>query len=136
MFWVREDRLFRSFVNRFENGGPITLTDPDMTRFIMSIEEAVRLVIDSAYLMRGGEVFITKMPVIRIQDLAEVMIEVLAPQFGHQPGNIGIEIIGTKPGEKMYEELMSQEETRRSLELPRYFSVLPAFKGFVPKYRL
>ena len=118
--------IFREQIRR---GGPVTLTDPEMTRFIMSIEQAVRLVIDSAYLMKGGEVFITKMPVIRILDLAEVMIEELAVHFGHRPGEIAIDIIGTKPGEKMYEELMNLEETRRSLELPRYFSVLPAFKG-------
>jgi FlaA1/EpsC-like NDP-sugar epimerase len=117
------------FREQIRNGGPVTLTDPEMTRFIMSIQEAVRLVIDSAFLMRGGEVFITKMPVIRIKDLAEVMIEQLATEYGYRPGNIAIEIIGAKPGEKMYEELMNHEETRRSLELPRYFSVLPAFKG-------
>ncbi len=121
------------FREQIRNGGPVTLTDPEMTRFIMSIEQAVRLVIDSAYLMKGGEVFITKMPVIRIQDLAEVMIEELAPQFGHSPDEIRIEIIGTKPGEKMYEELMNIEETRRSIELPRYFCVHPAFKGLYRK---
>ena len=64
-----------------------------MTRFIMSIEEAVRLVIDSASMACGGEVFITKMPVIRIQDLARVMIQELAPRFGYKPENIGIENI-------------------------------------------
>ena len=117
------------FREQIRNGGPVTLTDPEMTRFIMSIEEAVRLVIDSAFLMKGGEVFITKMPVIRIKDLAEVMIELLAPDFGYRPQDIHIEIIGAKPGEKMYEELMNHEETRRSVELPRYFSVLPAFQG-------
>jgi FlaA1/EpsC-like NDP-sugar epimerase len=117
------------FREQIRNGGPVTLTDPEMTRFIMSIEEAVRLVIDSAVQMKGGEVFITKMPVIRIKDLAEVMIEEMAPDFGFAPGDIPIEIIGTKPGEKMYEELMSLEETRRSVELPRYFAVMPAFKG-------
>jgi FlaA1/EpsC-like NDP-sugar epimerase len=105
----------------------VTLTDPGMTRFIMSIKEAVRLVIESAFLALGGEVFITKMPVIKIQDLAEVMIEELAPYYGHAPEDIRIEIIGAKAGEKMYEELMGHEETRRAMELERYFVVLPAF---------
>ena len=117
------------FREQIKNGGPITLTDPDMTRFIMSLSTAVKLVIDSAALACGGEVFVTKMPVIRIQDLARVMIDELAPRLGHDPGNIQIDIIGTKPGEKMYEELMSDEETRRTIELPHYFAVLPAFKG-------
>jgi FlaA1/EpsC-like NDP-sugar epimerase len=116
--------IFREQIKR---GGPITLTDPEMTRFIMSIKEAIRLVIESAFLAIGGEVFITKMPVINIQDLAEVMIAELAPQYGHSPSDIPIEIIGTQPGEKMYEELMSIEETRRSWELQRYFVVLPAY---------
>ena len=115
------------FREQIRQGGPVTLTDPSMTRFIMSIEEAVRLVIESAYLVRGGEVFITKMPVIRIEDLAEVMINKLAFIYGHSPEKINIDIIGTKPGEKMYEELMNTEETRRAWELQRYFVVLPAF---------
>jgi FlaA1/EpsC-like NDP-sugar epimerase len=117
------------FKKQIQNGGPVTLTDNEMTRFIMSIQDAVQLVIDSAMQIKGGEVFITKMPVIRIRDLAEVMIEELAPRFGRNPGDIPVSIIGTKPGEKMYEELMSHEETRRALELERYFAVIPAFKG-------
>jgi len=116
--------IFREQIRR---GGPVTLTDPSMTRFIMSIEEAVRLVIESAFLARGGEVLITKMPVIRIQDLAEVMINELTSVYGHSPDEIKIDIIGIKPGEKMYEELMNLEETRRAWELQRYFVVLPAF---------
>jgi FlaA1/EpsC-like NDP-sugar epimerase len=57
------------------------------------------------------------------------MIREIAPKYGYMPKNIEIKIIGTKPGEKLYEELMSEEETRRSLELQNYFSVLPAFRG-------
>ena len=103
------------FREQIRKGGSVGLTDPKMTRFIMSIEQAVQLVVDSAYLAKGGEVFVTKMPVIRIQDLAEVMIEELAPKYGHNPDHIGIEIIGTKPGEKQYEELMTLEEVRRAV---------------------
>jgi len=117
------------FHNQIARGGPVTLTDPEMTRFVMSIEDSVRLVIDSAEIARGGEVFITKMPVVRIEDLALAMIEKLAPRYGHRPEEIKIDVIGLKPGEKLYEELMSDEEMRRSLELPRYFAVLPAFRG-------
>ena len=117
------------FHKQIEKGGPVTLTDPEMTRFIMSVEDAARLVIDSSKIIQGGEVFITKMPVIRIADLARVMIEELAPLYGHDSSKIGIKIIGSKPGEKLYEELMSHEETRRTIELKRYFAVLPAFRG-------
>lgn len=116
------------FREQIRKGGPVTLTDPDMTRFIMSIKEATRLVIDSAMLAKGGEVFVTKMPVIRIQDLAQVMISELAQDYGHNHVEIQIKIIGTKPGEKLYEELMSDEETRRTWELELYFAVLPAFR--------
>ena len=59
--------IFREQIHR---GGPVTLTDPDMTRFIMSLEGAIHLVIESAWNAVGGEVFITKMPAIRIGDLA------------------------------------------------------------------
>lgn len=117
------------FKEQIKKGGPLTLTDSEMTRFIMSIKEAVSLVIDSANIACGGEVFVTKMPVIKINDLMQVMINELAPVYGHNPDAIDIKIIGTKPGEKMYEELMSDEETRRSWELERYFAVIPAFKG-------
>lgn len=117
------------FHNQIAKGGPVTLTHHEMTRFVMSIEESVRLVIDSADRARGGEVFITKMPVVRIEDLAKAMIEELAPVYGHEPRSIAVEEIGTKPGEKLYEELMSPEETRRAVELEQYFSVLPAYRG-------
>lgn len=117
------------FHNQIAKGGPVTLTHRDMTRFVMSIEESVRLVVDSAVLARGGEVFITKMPVVRIKDLAMAMIEELAPRYRHTPENIEMIEIGSKPGEKLYEELMNTEETRRALELENYFSVLPAFRG-------
>lgn len=117
------------FHNQIAKGGPVTLTHRDMTRFVMSVEDSVRLVIDSALLAKGGEVFITKMPVVKIDDLARAMIEELAPVYGRQPGDIWVTEIGVKPGEKLYEELMSSEETRRALELTNYFVVLPAFRG-------
>jgi FlaA1/EpsC-like NDP-sugar epimerase len=77
----------------------------------------------------GGEVFVTKMPVVRIIDLAEVMIELLAPRHGFKPEEIKIIEIGPKPGEKLYEELMSDEEVHRSLELKDMFVITPAFKS-------
>jgi len=117
------------FKNQIKAGMPVTITDPEMTRFIMTIEQAAELVIDSANIAKGGEVLITKMPVISIMDLAKVMIELLAPVYGYDAENITIETVGCKPGEKLYEELMSDEETRRAVELERYFSVLPAYRG-------
>jgi FlaA1/EpsC-like NDP-sugar epimerase len=109
--------------------GPVTLTDNQMTRFIMTLSEAASLVMDSVFLAKGGEVFVTKMPVGRIEDLARVMIDLLAPKHGHRPEDIEIRTIGAKAGEKLYEELMNEEEIRRTMELERYFVVLPAFRA-------
>ncbi len=117
------------FMKQIRQGGPVTLTDRRMTRFIMTIEEAARLVLKSVTISRGGEVFVTKMPVVKISDLAEVMIEILAPRYNHKSTSIEIEEIGAKPGEKMYEDLVSDEEIHRSLELGDMFVVTPAFKA-------
>jgi len=111
------------FRQQITAGGPVTLTDTKMTRFVMTIKDAVNLVLLSLTNARGGEVFVTKMPVINIKDLAIAMIEEIAAD------KIEIEEIGCKPGEKLYEELMSDEETRRAVELPQFFSVLPAFRN-------
>lgn len=117
------------FQRQIAQGGPVTLTDPSMTRFIMTLREAVSLVMASVFLARGGEVFVTKMPVVRIADLASVMVDVLAPRYGRMASDFPIKTIGAKPGEKMYEELLSEEEIRRTIELRDYFAVLPAFKS-------
>jgi FlaA1/EpsC-like NDP-sugar epimerase len=117
------------FARQIEAGGPVTLTDRRMTRFIMTLEESCRLVLSAAEKARGGEVFVTKMPVIQIADLAKVMIEELAPQYGHDPAKMVTTEIGSKAGEKLYEELMSDEETRRTVELTEMFSVMPAFRS-------
>jgi FlaA1/EpsC-like NDP-sugar epimerase len=115
------------FREQILSGRDVTLTSREMTRFVMTIAEAARLVIESSAVARGGEVFITKMPVARIEDLAAVMIEALSGREGrrHAPT---IKEIGVKPGEKMYEELMSDEEVGRALETKDFFVVLPAFR--------
>ena len=117
------------FREQILKGGPVTLTYPAMTRFIMSIQDAVQMVIDSAVLACGGEVFVTKMDSIFIKDLAEVMIRELSDVHGFKADDIKIQVIGSKPGEKMYEELLNIEETRRAWELERYYSILPAFRS-------
>ena len=117
------------FKKQIKDGGPVTLTDLDMTRFIMTLDEAAKLVMNSVFLARGGGVFVTKMRVIRIEDLAHVMIQALAPRHGYDPVSIEIQIIGPKSGEKMYEELMNEEEVRRTMELEDFFVVLPAFRN-------
>ncbi len=106
-----------------------------MTRFIMSLDEAVWLVVESAVLGQPGDVLITKMPSIRIADLAAVMIREQAPRCGRRPEDIELRVVGAKAGEKLYEELMNEEEIRRSLELERYFVVRPAMlREETPQY--
>ena len=121
------------FKRQIAAGGPVTITDEGMTRFIMTLEEAVRLVITSAFLAHGGEVFVTKMPVLKIIDLAEVMIEELAGAYGFRPEDIPIEIVGSRPGEKLYEELLNDEEIRRTIQTEDFFVILPALK---PQYEM
>ena len=121
------------FERQIASGGPVTITDDAMTRFIMTLEEAVRLVIGSTFLARGGEVFVTKMPVLRIADLAWSMIQDLAPAHGFAPDDIALDVVGTRPGEKLYEELLNDEETRRTVETDDYFIILPALK---PHYEI
>jgi FlaA1/EpsC-like NDP-sugar epimerase len=116
------------FKQQIAAGGPVTLTDPEMTRFIMTLSEAVSLVTEALFLAKGGEVFVTKMQVCRIADLAEVMIEELAPRHGFDPKDIDIRVVGPRPGEKLYEELTNDEEIRRTIELKDYLVVVPALK--------
>ena len=121
------------FKRQIKAGGPVTITDPTMTRFMMSMSQAVELVLASVEMAQGGEVFIFKMPTVNISDLAEVLIEGLAPKYDYRPNDINIDIIGTKPGEKMYEELMTEDEAARSLEREDMFIILPEIEDGLTK---
>lgn len=104
------------FKNQIKNGGPITITSPEMTRFIMGIPQAVQLILKAGAISEGKEIFILKMPALSIVDLAEVMVEEFAPAYGYNPEDIGIKIIGKRIGEKTYEELMTEEETANATD--------------------
>lgn len=110
------------FRQQIAEGGPMKLTDPEMTRFIMTLDEAAKLVLRSVWMAEGGEVFVPKMPIARIKDIAVAVRDTVAPD-----SDVKIEVIGAKPGEKLYEELMNDEEVRRTFELDDYFVVLSAF---------
>jgi len=111
------------FKRQILQGEPLTVTDPNMTRFVMSTSQAVHLLIKSLAIARGGEVFIFKMPSLRIMELANIMVEKSLGINGSK--KVDVKIIGRKPGEKMYEELMTQNEAERSLETRDMFIVLP-----------
>jgi len=114
------------FRKQIEAGGPVTVTDPEMTRFVMTLGEATALVLESILIGGPGDVVITKMPIANINDLAHVMVEELAPAFGHDPADIDIISIGARPGEKRYEELMNEEEVRRAFDIGQFLLVRPA----------
>jgi FlaA1/EpsC-like NDP-sugar epimerase len=97
-----------TFARQIAQGGPVTVTDPRMTRFFMSVEESVQLVLQSSALSHGGEIFMLEMGVpVRIVDLAERMIRLSGCQVGI---DIPIEIVGIRPGEKLTEVLSTPDE--------------------------
>jgi FlaA1/EpsC-like NDP-sugar epimerase len=113
------------FYHQIVTGQHITLTDPDMTRFFMSLHDAVSLTIQSMVHASGAETFITKMQTMRIRDLAQAMINVVAPAVGRPPNSVSINIIGRRPGEKLYEELTTDEESCRTLDVGPYLVIQP-----------
>jgi FlaA1/EpsC-like NDP-sugar epimerase len=113
------------FSEQVAAGGPLTLTDARMTRFVMSVERAVELMLTALEDAHGGEVFVLKMPALRIADLAEAMREQLAPLHGLSADEIEIREVGARRGEKFYEELVSDEELTRCLETDEMYVLLP-----------
>lgn len=115
------------FLRQIKNGEPVTLTHAAMTRFVMSMDEAVDLVLRTTEFAKGGETFILKMPALKIESLINVLIRRYAPKSGVDPSTIKIHEVGPKPGEKLYEELMTQDEDTRAFETNDMFIVLPPF---------
>ena len=101
------------FKKQIEDGGPISLTHPDITRYFMTIPEAAQLVLQASAIARGGEVFVLDMgEAIRIEDLAVSMVRLAGKKLTRDTGNpadIEITVQGLRPGEKMFEELFLAE---------------------------
>ena len=114
--------------NQIKKGGPVTLTDSEMTRFIMSISEATKLVLKAVCMTHGGEIFILKMPSVKIKDLIEVVVDELSERFGYDSEKIKIKIVGKRVGEKLHEELMTKEEITMAKETEDMFIVIPEIK--------
>lgn len=113
------------FLDQISNGGPITVTDPDMTRFIMPVERAVELVRSAHEYGSQGRIFVLKMPAFRVGDLAKAIKSTYAPKYGYSRDDIDIEHIGRRPGERTHEKLLSHEELDRVEELEEMFVIHP-----------
>lgn len=103
------------FIEQIHNGNPITITNPNMTRFLMNLDEAVDLVRFAFNHANPGDLFIQKADASTIGDLAQAVQRLF--------GDTGTKIIGTRHGEKMYETLMTREERARSEDMGQYFRV-------------
>jgi UDP-glucose 4-epimerase len=110
------------FVDQIAGGGPVTITTPEMTRFLMSLDEAVDTVFAAAGAAASGETYVPRVPAARIVDLANAMIG---------PRQIEIEQIGIRPGEKLHEVLISEEEAPRTLTRGQHLVIAPV----VPELR-
>ena len=104
------------FVDLIKSGKPLTVTDPEMTRFLMSLEDSVDLVMHAFEHAKQGDIFVQKAPASTVGDLAQAMKELFSVE---NP----IHIIGTRHGEKLYESLLSREEMARAEDMDRYYRI-------------
>ena len=107
------------FVDQIRTGKPITMTDPSMTRFMMTLEDAIDLVLYAFKNGTNGDIFVQKAPATTIKILAESLLQIMN-KTGHE-----IRIIGTRHGEKLYETLLSREEMAAAQDLGDYYRVPP-----------
>jgi len=106
------------FSHQIDKGQPITITDPNMTRFLMTLDSAVDLVLYAFQHGRPGELFVQKAPASTIETLAHAVME-------YKGKHVGTNIIGTRHGEKIYETLVTREEMARAKDEGDYFRILP-----------
>ena len=104
------------FCKQIDNGNPITITNPDMTRFMMTLQDAVNLVLYAFEHGNQGDLFVQKAPAATIDTLAKAIIEL-------KQSDTGINYIGTRHGEKLYEVLVTKEEMARAEDLGNYFRI-------------
>ncbi len=104
------------FIQQIKSGEPLTVTDPEMTRFLMSLPDSVDLVLHAFEQGRQGDIFIQKAPACTIQVLAEALIKIFA-------SSSSVRVIGTRHGEKLFESLVSREEMAKAVDEGRYFRI-------------
>ncbi|MBD7936526.1 MULTISPECIES: polysaccharide biosynthesis protein [Cytobacillus] len=109
------------FKRQIQEKGKVGITDPRMTRFFLTVEEAIKLVFKATFESIGGETFVMKMPACKITDLADLLIEASGKT------NIGTEILGVRPGEKIHELLLSDYESTMTVTYDdEYYVILPS----------
>lgn len=121
------------YLQNLRDGKSLMVSDPDVTRFIISISDAVNLVLKASQIARGGEIFILKMKAFRLGDLVEVMINKIAPKLGIKE-KIETMSIGLAPSEKLHEELTNEVETKSLYEIDDLYAVLPDNKTLYKNY--
>ena len=117
------------FREQIETGGPVTLTDPRMTRFFLTYDDVAELVLGAMEHTQGGEVFVHKMDAVRIEDLAEAMIEAFGPKAGYDPSEIEITLTGRRVGETFDEKILTEREVTRTIENESLYAVTPEQSG-------
>jgi UDP-glucose 4-epimerase len=105
------------FLNQIKSGRPITITDPNMTRFIMSLDDAVDLVMFAFKHAKSGDIFVQKAPAATVKLLAETIKNILGIP------NYDVRVIGTRHGEKLYETLLTKEEMVKAIEMKNYYRI-------------
>jgi UDP-glucose 4-epimerase len=108
------------FMEQLRSGKPLTITDPKMTRFLMSLEESVELVLYAFQNAKPGDIFVQKAPATTIENLATAMTQLLGAQSKNAST---LKVIGTRHGEKLYETLVSREEMARAQEIDGYYRI-------------
>lgn len=104
------------FIEQIKSGKPITITDPTMTRYLMSLEEAVELVVYAYNNGKQGDIFVQKSPASTVIELAQALIELFKAKTE-------IKVIGTRHGEKKHETLVNREEMAKAIDLPGYYQI-------------
>jgi UDP-N-acetylglucosamine 4,6-dehydratase len=112
------------FRKQIEAGGPVTITVPQMTRFLMTLDESVDLVVHAMANAEGGEIFVRKAPAATVEDLARALIM----KYGGGV-DIPVRVIGIRPGEKVDEVLVNEYEIQRAIESEEYFTIYPEYRA-------
>lgn len=116
------------FHDQLKKGKPLTITDKAMTRYLITLDDAIELIMTATLEGKGREIYVKKMPVCRIIDVADVMIKEYK-----KPKTYPIKYVGVREGEQMYESLVSEEEMRRVKETDNYFIIYPYGMPGLPK---